>query len=397
MTFSYIGGFLDPLGHLSNAPIGFVNEDAGSNVAGVPLAAGQQIQQELTANTGDGAIKWRVLSSQAEAERQIRDNEIWGAVVVPSTFSADVGAIGAAAVAGQAAPQAKLTVLANEGGGLFQSSFFTELSTKAVASASESANKQLVGLLDQAQATISPVAAVALGSPVVIDRQDTVALPDKSGRGMAPFYLAVMISLTGFLAASIAGIAVDLERGAERLELFGQEIDLNVGDGGAWSQWVAKAICTTVGAALGGLLAVFTAVGVLGMDVSSAPKAYGMGVLGAVTVGLVSLVFLVLFGIAGELVGVLFTTIFGVPSALGVYPSQAVPGIFSWIGSWHPLRYMTDGMRSIAFFDASGAGLGRAVTVLLLWLIGAAVLGGAAARLQDRPVRSGATRPVLQS
>ena len=64
MTFSYIGGFLDPLGHLSNAPIAVVNEDAGANIAGVPLAAGQQIQQELTADTGDGAVKWRVLSSQ---------------------------------------------------------------------------------------------------------------------------------------------------------------------------------------------------------------------------------------------------------------------------------------------------------------------------------------------
>ena len=65
-----------------------------------------------------------------------------------------------------------------------------------------------------------------------------------------------------------------------------------------------------------------TAVGALGWTPPRRLKSYGVGVLGAVTVGLVSVVFLTLFGLAGELVGVLFTTIFAVPSALGVYPGR---------------------------------------------------------------------------
>jgi YhgE/Pip-like protein len=398
MVFSYIGGFLNPMGNLSNAPIAFVDEDAGTNVAGQQVDAGQQIQQALTGNTGDGAIEWKVLSSQKEAESQIKDNEIWGAFVVPSTFSADLAAIGTSAATGQSAPQAKLEVLANEGSGLFQDSFFKELGVTAVAQASTEANKQISTLLNQAQVTIAPDAAVSLGDPVVADYQKIVELPDKGGRGLAPFYLAVMLGLTGFLAASIANITIDLERGAERLEVFGRELDFNVGDGSHWSLFVVKAICTALGAALGGVLAVATAVWILGMDVSSAPKAYAVGVLGAVTIGFLSLLFLLLFGLVGELIGVLFTTIFGVPSALGVYPSQAIPGFFSWISSWHPLRYMTDAMRSIAFFDGSGAGLGKAVNVLGLWLIVALVLCVAVAKLEDRrPQRATAARPVLQT
>ncbi|MGH9113996.1 MAG: ABC transporter ATP-binding protein, partial [Acidimicrobiales bacterium] len=70
--------------------------------------------------------------------------------------------------------------------------------------------------------------------------------------------------------------------------------------------------------------------------------------------------------------------------------------IFGWIGSWHPLRYLTDALRSVAFFDASGAGLGRAVTVLAVWLVGGVIVGALAARLEDRPARVGAARPVLQ-
>lgn len=388
LTSSYIGGFLDPMGNLSDAPIGFVNEDAGTNVAGQNIAAGEQIQQAVTSNTDGGRIGWRVLTSRSEAERLIRDNELWGALVVPSSFSADLAAIGTAAASGAAAPQAKIDVLENEASGLFQDSFFTELSNTAIAAASQEANQQLVGLLDQGQITIAPDAAVALGEPVVADQHRTVALPPKAGRGLAPFYLAVMIGLSGFLAASIANIVIDLQRGTDKLELLGRDLTFAVADGTPWARFVTKATCTVLGAGLGGLLAVLTAVGILGMDVSSAPKAYAVGVLGAVSVGMVSLLFLILFGMVGELLGVLFTTIFGVPSALGVYPSEAIPGFFDWISSWHPLRYLTDAMRSVAFFGGSGAGLGKAVTVLALWLAVATLLAAAAARLQPRPARA---------
>jgi hypothetical protein len=43
-------------------------------------------------------------------------------------------------------------------------------------------------------------------------------------------------------------------------------------------------------------------------------------------------------------------------------------------------------MRSIAFFDASGAGLGRGVAVVAAWLVGAIVVGAATAWLIDRRV-----------
>ncbi|MGH9112616.1 MAG: YhgE/Pip domain-containing protein, partial [Acidimicrobiales bacterium] len=257
MTFSYLGGFLDPVGELSDAPVAYVNEDAGANVAGTQMDLGQAIQQQLTA-AGGGEFDWQILESQEEAERRLRDNDLWGAIVVPKTFSEDVGNIGVSAATPGAppAPQAKVALLTNEGAGLFQPSVFARASEAALSTISTEANTQLVGMLDQAQLTVSPDAALALGQPVVADEQAVIALPEKSGRGVAPFYLAVMISLTGFLAASIANIAIDLQRGAEKLELFGREIDLNVGDGSAWVLWQTKVLLTVIGAALGGLLAV---------------------------------------------------------------------------------------------------------------------------------------------
>lgn len=373
MTSSYIGGFLDPVGHLHDAPVGFVNADSGD--------AGSELRQQITA-TGDGELDWQVLDDQDEAERRLRDNELWGAIVVPEGFTAAVANIAGSPAT---ASPAELLILTNDGSGLFQPSVFAEVSTAAVTAASSQVSQQLVAVLDQAGTTVAPDAAATLGQPVVAKTETVVALPEKGGRGLAPFYLSVMITLTGFLAASIVSIVVDLLRGAERLELFGRDIDFRTGDdAGPWNLWVIKALGTALGACAGGLVAVGTAVAIFGMDVSSAWKAYALGALGAAAIGMVSLVFLTLFGIAGELLGVLFTTIFGVPAALGVYPAQAVPGAFRFIAAWHPLRYLSDAMRSVAFFDASGAGLGRGVTMVAVWLVGATVVGAVAARLLAR-------------
>jgi hypothetical protein len=83
-------------------------------------------------------------------------------------------------------------------------------------------------------------------------------------------------------------------------------------------------------------------------------------------------------------VAVIFITIFGVPSALGVFPEYAIPGFFRFTASWHPMRYESDGARAIQFFGARGsAGLTISVVVLVAWLIGAVLAGGLLADVVD--------------
>ena len=70
----------------------------------------------------------------------------------------------------------------------------------------------------------------------------------------------------------------------------------------------------------------------------------------------------------------------GVPAALGVYPVEALPPFFRFLSSWHPMHYLTDGMRSLAFYDGrAAAGLGTAVRVLALWWVLALLVGMATA------------------
>ena len=387
ITSSYIGGLVDPVGHLRDAPVGFVDADEGVTVGTTQLDAGIQIREEVLA-TGGPEIDWEELDSRAEAERRIRDDDLWGAVVVPEGFSAAVAGMAADPTTSEAA---ELVVLTNEGAGLFQPSFFREVSTEVVDATSSTVRDQLVALLDQGGTTLPADAAAVIGDPVVADETAVVELPAKAGRGIAPFYLTVMVTLSGFLAASIVGIGVDLLRGSDRLELLGRPVELRPGardhEIRPLRLWALKALPTLVAAVLAGLVAVFVALVAFGMDVSSAPKAYALGALGSTAVAMVSLWFLTLFGIAGELVGVLFTTILGVPAALGIYPYQAVPGFFRFVASWHPMRFLSDALRSVAFYGGSGAGLGRGVTVVAVWLVAAIVVGVVTAWLLDRWVR----------
>ncbi|HEV7758072.1 MAG TPA: DUF3533 domain-containing protein, partial [Acidimicrobiales bacterium] len=189
MTFSYIGGFLDPLGHLHDAPLAIVNQDAGADVAGIRLEAGQQVEDELVAGAGD-RVGWQRLGSEAEARRKLRDNELWGAIVIPEDFSSSIAEIGTSQ---GTAPAAQLGILTNEGSGFFQSTFVETLSDTAVDKTAEQTSQQLVERLDQAHVTITAAGAATLGRPVVDDTEAVVKLPEKSGRSLAPFYLAVML------------------------------------------------------------------------------------------------------------------------------------------------------------------------------------------------------------
>jgi len=82
------------------------------------------------------------------------------------------------------------------------------------------------------------------------------------------------------------------------------------------------------------------------------------------------------------------TILFAVPSSGGVYSAQTLPRFFRFLGDWLPLRRMTDGARSLVFFDGRmGAGLAPALWVLGAYLVGATLLVLLAAAQMERRVR----------
>ena len=381
MTFSYLGGFLDPVRHLAGLKVGIVDEDAPVEIAGNRIDGGGQVVQGLL-DSDRREVEWVRYPTRAAAMEAIRNDEIIGAVAIRPGFSQALGDIG---VAGGKADPARIDMLSNDGSGLFQSQVFGRVTNELEQEVNASANEQLVSVLADVGVKIDPAGAARVGRPVELRTIDVISVQGRTARGLAPFYTAVMATLTGFLAASVTSLMVDVLRGTEHLELLGKQMHFDTLEERPVSTWIAKAVLASCGAVLGGFCVAFVGVVVLDMPTVGFWPTAGLAALGAVAFALVTLIFLTLFGIGGELLGVLFTTIFGVPAALGVYPIEALPPFFRVLSGWHPMHYLTDGMRAMIFYDGrAAAGMERAIQVLALWIIGAALVGYLSARLIER-------------
>jgi YhgE/Pip-like protein len=383
MTFSYLYGFLEPTRRLQNLPVGIVNLDQGSSFAGTPIRAGEQVVAGATrpaANPGN-AVRWHVYRTQAELVSKIHDISVYGGFVLPPDFSAQI--VSAGTSLGRA-PPAHVNVLASSGVGFYGRSVFDTVSAKLVRETSAAVRSQIVAQLQQAGVRLAPSSVAVLGTPVVARLRDLTPINDHSGRGLAPFYFALMMTLAGYVATVAISVGVDVLAGHEEFDVLGRIIrfpDQGVSES---ARWRAKFVVVMATAPAAAALMTVMAVNVLGMQTSSWFKTFLFAWLGVAAIANITLVFLTAFGLIGELLAVIFITIFGVPSALGVFPEYALPGFFRFTASWHPMRYESDGARAIQFFDARGsAGLTTAVIVLFAWLIGAILAGGVLARVVD--------------
>lgn len=155
--------------------------------------------------------------------------------------------------------------------------------------------------------------------------------------------------------------------------------------------WGLKLAATLAMTTLAGWLVTAMAIGILGMSAGSTWKVGLFAVLGVTMSAMITLTLLTAFGIPGELFAFFFAVIFGVPSAGGVYPVQALPTFFRFLHAWMPLRYLTDGSRALIYFNGADLGLTRAVVVLSAYAVGALLVGAAMAWRIDRRVSSTAT------
>jgi uncharacterized phage infection (PIP) family protein YhgE len=383
MSFSYLHAFLEPTNRLEGLPIGIVNLDRGADALGQHLDAGKEVLAEATApQPGDQQpVKWVEYRSRAEMVRDIRNFDLYGGFVIPADFSEEIVALGTAL---GVAPPAHLEVLASSGTGQFGTAVFERVTGTLVPGASANVRKQVVEQLQAANAQVPPAGVKTLGTPVVARTVDLVPISDVSGRGLAPFYFALMMTLAGFATTTAVSIGIDVLAGHEEFDVLGRIIRLPDRGASESARWGAKAVIIVVMAPLAALAETVMAVNILGMQTSSWWNLFLFAWLGITAVAALSLVFLVALGIIGELVAVIFITIFGVPSALGVYPQYALPPLFRFISDWHPMRFETDGARSIVFFGSrTASGLGAAIPVLLAYLVGSLVAGWALAKLVD--------------
>jgi len=383
-AFGYLGAFLDPDGNARDLPIGIVVADAGREVGGQPVVLGEEVLAQVTTpnpELGD-MVAWQVLADRQAAVDAIRRDDLFAALVIPADFTRRLLSIADPAVTDPL--PARVEVLTNPASGSYAGTFSQTVATKAVDAVSAQASAQLTALLTAANRTVSPSLAAVLGRPV--EATMTVAHPigDRTGRGIAPFYFAVVLTLGAVLGTSIVNLGIELLQGREQLEVLGRTIRRPAFPLTASAAWRTKLVATMAMAVVGAWAATWMAVGVLGMEVGDVWKLGAFSTLAMAAMATVTLLLYTAFDVGGSLVAVFFTTIFGVPSAGGVYPAEALPAFFRFLGSFLPLRYITDGTRALIYFDGAAAGLGRSLAVLGAYLAGAVLLAWTVTRRIDR-------------
>ena len=378
-AFGYLGAFLDPDGNTRDMPLALVNEGRGA-VLGQPVQFGRQVVDQIRApNPALGhKVKWTVVPSRKAALDGIAHDRYFAALVVPGDFSQRL--VGIAATTTSAPVPARIEVLTNPASGSYAGTFSQTVAATAVDAVSRAASAQLADALTGAGVRLTPAAARVLGRPVEATVTVAHGLGANTGRGIAPFYLAVVLTLAGIVGATVAGTAVDVAAGRVSLDLVGHQVRRAYWDASPARIWRAKLSTTLVIAVASAWLVTWMAAGVLGMQVANVWALGGFATLAVTMSSMITLTLLTAFGVAGELLAVFFTTIFGVPSAGGVYPVQALPPFFQFLHGWLPLRYITDGTRALIFFNGTDVGLGRAVWVLAAYAVLALALGALATR-----------------
>jgi len=378
----YVGGNINPPGHLKNLPVALVNGDSGANVNGKTLNFGEQavagIQRSEQTNH---SIAWQTVSA-AEAETLLGQGKVYGALEIPSNFSRALLSLTSAG--GSPAERPTIDVLTNQAAGSLGSSFASTANQNAVHSASIAIGKQLLAAAEQQGAHLGGATQLLLADPVAVNISSGHALGANSGIGLTAFYYALVLVVVGMLAANIITSQVDTALGYLHADLgpIRQRYPLRHT---SRTHTLLIGITLMLGLSiLAGSLVELMAVGVLGMDASHLALLWVFSVSTIAVVGISALTLLAAFGTPGMLLLTIIFVALAVPSSGATVPIQALPGFFHWLAEFEPLRQITGGLRSILYFNAQGsAGLQRAWIAMAIALPAALIWGFGITRFYD--------------
>lgn len=395
MTFAYVGAFVDPVAELDGLPVGYVNLDQTVVVGDQEIDVGAQIMASIenpVLGVSD-AVEFERYLTPGRALTAIANNEIAGVIVLPPELSQQVADIGTSF---GAATQATIEVIINPGAGSIQPLVVERTADRLLGEVNATLTSTLGDTLATLDVPVDPANVASLATPVVGAARDVPSLGDGSGRGLTPLYIAVMTTLTGLIGGIAIHIATRAVSGREQVEIMGREVEIDERRVRPIRHYSDSVVLVSLLAVGGGLVIPWMAISVLGAYADQPWIAVLVCMLGIVAIAHFTLLCVTAFGVIGEILVVLITTIFGVPSSRGVYPAEALPWFFDFLGTFLPMRYLTDALRSVLFFDGRGdAGLNTAIIVLGIWALASLAVGTIVAVVVDRrDAEQRASRPA---
>ncbi|MFI6447210.1 YhgE/Pip domain-containing protein [Kitasatospora sp. NPDC050543] len=384
LSLIYMGGVLDPRGHLHRMPIGLVNADQGAVVAGQQTNLGARVTAGIAAAPDpEEQISWRQLD-QAGAMQGLASGKLCAVLEVRPDFTAAVAQLGATTGLPEA-PQPRMTVFTNPGAGSLASSLATSIAQQAAHQASLELGRTLLAQLPQQGAQATNAERIQLADPATIDSAVGHPIGSHSGLGLTAFYYTLLLVLSGFLGANIIANGVDVSLGYAASELGPWRTQLPTVPITRTRTLMITCTMSVVLSLLTSSLVMLACVTILGMDASHLPLLWVFSVCASAAVGLGVQALLAAFGGIGQLISMFVFIALSLPSSGATIPLQALPGFYRWLSEFEPMRQLTDGVRAILYFDAQGeAGLTRAWIMIAIGVVAALAFGFAMTTYYDR-------------
>ena len=190
-------------------------------------------------------------------------------------------------------------------------------------------------------------AAVAAGWSV--EQVDLAPLPPGDSSGTMVLFAAMGLMLAGYVPLS------GMLMGAPNLLRVRRFLPLALGWGAVTSTLIWLILGPVVGAVEGHY-----------------PLFLAVGTLAVLAVGVTQMLLTKVMGPFAVLVGMLLWVIFGMPASNLALPIHSMPGFFGWLHDVLPLPAAGGALRAVIYFD--GAGVGKHVAVLAVWLVVAGIL-----------------------
>lgn len=387
ITMAYIGPASDPQANVRDLPLVLVNADKGMRTGDSGVSLGDDISTriEQTAHR-DGRVAWRTVDSLAAAERLLARDEAYAGLVLPRDFSRKAMSLVAP---GGRPERPTMTVLTNEGAGGVASSMAEKAVRQTAAEASAGLAAQLT---ERAQAAKAAKAASGPGADRLLLLQDPVRTLTEPGQttsgaaagGSMTLYLTIAVLLAGLLPAMLLTLMVDASLGYGPWEMGPRRTLRPLVRIARTSTFAAKAGIGTVTGFAAGSTVIAVAVWGLGVEPDQPLQLWMFAGMACAAITQLTLALFAVFGMAGQVLALLTVTLLGVPLSGATIPVEAQPGFAASMGGFLPARHVTEGIRSLLFFDGLGSGLGLAWAVLGMYAVGAFLVGLVVSRLYDR-------------
>ncbi|MFE1591226.1 YhgE/Pip domain-containing protein [Nocardia sp. NPDC058705] len=380
----YLGYTADPEKHLHDFPIALVNQDVGDTVAGKPADIGEQITTALRENIPADKIDLREVGIN-EAQRQLRNGEVYGAIVIPGDFTKRVAILGTASVVPGEIEQPIISVLTNPRAGTLAAQIMQTIADQAMTQVNTTVGAQLADQVKSAIGTtpLSGAAQLQLSTPIDVVVTPYHPLPEGTGQGLAAFFYTLVLLIVGFSGAMMINSLVDASLGFVPAEYGPWHKPATRAPISRWRTLLIKWGIAAISAPIAS--AVFLGIGaLLNMSLERPLLLFLYGALAIAAIAITGLSVMAAFGTAGLMINLIVFVVLGIPSSSGTIPLEATPRWIADMATFEPMHQIYLAVRAILFFDGHmEAGMAQGLWMTLAGLTIGLVLGAVATNTYD--------------